>query len=186
MSASSVLLSWSHRCFCEESKAVVKIFFIFFHWSPNGTKAVVTYPLLTRSVQVVSDLDAKVASCSLKNCLAMVGDVTGITYVFPRRIHAISEFICFMRLCIHWWADLFASISGRLPTTGHGLGPGGSFGFCFLDHFWTKLGIRAFRIMVKHTKNQRLRIFEKKREGACSMAWKRVFVVVKIVGYFFD
>jgi len=37
-----------------------------------------------------------------------------------------------------------------------------------------KLGIRAFSTMI--TNNQRLRWFDNKREGECSMAWKMPFV----------
>jgi hypothetical protein len=51
----------------------------------------------------------------------------------PRRIHAISVFNSSIILCIHLVVGLFANISGRLPTIGHGLGPGGSLG---LLGFW--------------------------------------------------
>jgi hypothetical protein len=42
-------------------------------------------------------------------------------------------FISSIILCIHLVGELFASISGRLPTIGHGLGPGGSV---YLLGFW--------------------------------------------------
>jgi len=58
--------------------------------------------------------------------------------MFPRRIQAISVFISFMRLCIHWYTGLFRSIVGRDPTRGHGLGPGGSeYCLTFLED-WIK------------------------------------------------
>jgi hypothetical protein len=84
------------------------------------------------SLAMLSGLDAKSASCFLKNSHAMVGQVIGITWTFPRRIHAISVFISSIILCIHLVGELFASISGRLPTIGHGLGPGGTWKFVFV------------------------------------------------------
>ncbi|KAK2440576.1 isoleucine N-monooxygenase [Trifolium repens] len=85
---------------------------------------------------MLSGLDAKSASCFLKNSHAMVGQVIVITWTFPRRIHAISVFISSIILCIHLVGELFANISGRLPTIGHGFGPGGSLYFLgFWDLF---------------------------------------------------
>ncbi|XXG42819.1 hypothetical protein AAC387_Pa01g2998 [Persea americana] len=106
---------------------------IFFHCSPKGELVKLRKPRLEYSVPMVRGLDAKMASCVLRNSRAMSGQVTAITWTRPRRMQAMSVFMCFIGAMIHRNAGLLKNMCGRLPTGGHGVGPGGSGGvFCFL------------------------------------------------------
>lgn len=84
------------------------------------------YPPLKISADKQIGLEEKVRSCCFKNSRAISGEVTGMTWMPPSRMQMISAFISSINLFIHRNVGLFFRNSGRLPTIGNALGPGGS------------------------------------------------------------
>jgi len=62
-------------------------------------------------------------SCLLSTSHAILGQVMGMTWTPPSFTHAMPLPVLSRTWWIHWNAGLpLSNISGRLPTTGHGVG----------------------------------------------------------------
>ncbi|KAH7836848.1 hypothetical protein Vadar_006386 [Vaccinium darrowii] len=109
------------------------------------------------SADKITGLEEKTASCFFRNSTAISGELTGMRWTLPRRIHMISVFISSIILYIQRNVGLFLSSPGRLPMMGHGFGPGGS----------NRAGMdRLFQRMMKIDRmRRRTDIKLKRREG---------------------
>jgi len=103
------------------------------------------------SVDMDIGLDAKLASFFLKNSSAMVGQVTGITWTFPRRIHGVHFFHYFVYppVC-RFIPKRFKKITNYRPW----FGTWGNFGFGRIINQMRSYGF-DYHQAKKHNKEKR-------------------------------